>query len=228
MKKVVIFGTGEYAELAYYYFTNDKACDFEVVGFVADDNYVKEKTFKRKPLCKLSNLKTQFPPHTFSAHVALSYSKLNQVKEEKFNILKSMGYELVSYVCSKGTVTWPDLNIGENCFILEQTNIQPTVTIGNNVMIWSSSNLSHNCVIKDHVYLASNVNISGHVVIGERSFIGVNAALKDFITIGKDVFVTMGTNVTKDIPEGSTITSTNLFESDNVVNKKFKHKYFGL
>ena len=228
MKKVVIFGTGEYAELAYYYFENDPECDFEVVGFVADDEYVKESTFRGKHLCKLSELEESFPPHLFSAHVALSYSKLNQVKEDKFNQLKKMGYELVSYVCSKGTVTWPDLQIGENCFILEKNNIQPTVKIGNNVMIWSSNHLGHNCEIKDHAYLASGITISGHVVIGERSFIGVNVAFKDFINIGSDCFITMGANIVKDIPNDSTATSTDLFESDNIVNKKLKRKYFGL
>ena len=228
MKKVVIFGTGEYAELAHYYFENDSECDFEVVGFVADDEYVKEDTFRGLPLVKLSNLTKIFPSNKFSAHVALSYSKLNQVKQEKFNTMKELGYELVSYVCSKGTVTWPDLDMGENCFILEKNNIQPTVKLGNNIMIWSSNHLGHNCEIKDHAYLASGITISGHVVIGERSFIGVNVAFKDFINIGSDTFVTMGANVTRDIPNDSTVTSTDLFESDNIVNKKLKRKYFGL
>lgn len=228
MEKVVIFGTGEYAELAHYYFENDPECDFEVVGFVADDEYVKEDTFRGKKLVKLSEVVKHFPPDKFSAHIALSYSKLNQVKQEKFNIMKELGYNLVSYICSKGTVTWPDLEIGENCFILEKNNIQPTVKIGNNVMIWSSNHLGHNCEIKDHTYLASGITISGHVTIGERSFIGVNVAFKDFINIGSDTFVTMGANVTRDIPNDSTVTNLNLFESDNIVNKKLKRKYFGL
>ena len=68
----------------------------------------------------------------------------------------------------------------------------------------------------------------GHVTIGERSFIGVNVAFKDFINIGSDVFVTMGANVTRDIPDNSTVTSTDLFESDNIVNKKLKRKYFNV
>jgi len=228
MEKVVIFGTGEYAELAHYYFENDPECDFEVVGFVADDEYVKEDTFRGRKLVKLSEVTKYFPPNKFSAHIALSYSKLNQVKQEKFNTMKELGYKLVSYVCSKGTVTWPDLDMGENCFILEKNNIQPTVKLGNNIMIWSSNHLGHNCEIKDHAYLASGITISGHVVIGERSFIGVNAAFKDFINIGSDTFVTMGANVTRDIPNDSTVTSTDLFESDNIVNKKLKRKYFGL
>lgn len=228
MREIVIFGTGEYAELAHYYFENDPECDFKVIGFVADDEYVDKDTFRGLPLVKLSELTKIWPPKYYPAHIALSYSKLNQVKQEKFNIMKELGYELVSYVCSKGTVTWPDLDMGENCFILEKNNIQPTVKLGNNIMIWSSNHLGHNCEIKDHAYLASGITVSGHVTIGERSFIGVNAAFKDFLNIGSDCFITMGANIVKDIPNDSTATSTDLFESDNIVNKKLKRKYFGL
>ena len=228
MEDIIIFGTGEYAELAHYYFENDPDCKFNVVAFTADDEYVDRDTFRGLPLVKLSKLTAAFPPKYYSAHVALSYSKLNQVKQDKFNTMKELGYELVSYICSKGTVTWPDLQMGENCFILEKNNIQPTVKIGNNVMIWSSNHLGHNCEIKDHAYLASGITISGHVTVGERSFIGVNATFKDFIDIGSDCFITMGANIVKNIPNDSTVTSTDLFESDNIVNKKLKRKYFGL
>ena len=121
-----------------------------------------------------------------------------------------------------------DLNIGDNCFILENQTIQPTVKIGDNVMIWSTNHLGHNCEIKDHAYLASGITVSGHTIIGERTFVGVNAAFKDFIDIGSDCFITMGANIVKNIPNDSTATSNDLFESDNIVNKKLKRKYFGL
>ena len=130
-------------------------------------------------------------------------------------------------MCSK-SVYWNDLNIGDNCFILENQTIQPTVKIGNNVMIWSTNHLGHNCQIKDHVYLASGITVSGHTVIGERTFVGVNAAFKDFIQIGSDCFITMGANIVKSIPNGATATSTDLFLEESVVNQKLKKKYFNL
>ena len=228
MREIVVFGTGEIAKLAYYYFENDPECKYKVTGFVADDEYVNRDTFCGQPLVKLSEVTKIWPPKYFPAHVALSYSKLNRVREDKFYVMKTLGYELVSYVCSKGTITWPDLDIGENCFILEKNNIQPTVKIEDNVMIWSSNHLGHNCRIKSHAYLASGITVSGHVTIGKRSFIGVNAVFKDFINIGSDTFVTMGANVTKDIPDDSTVTSTDLFDSDSIVNKKLKQKYFNI
>lgn len=228
MKKIIIFGTGEYAELAHYYFENDPKFDYEVCGFVADDEYVNSDTFHGLPLVKVSDVTNTFPPSEYDAHVALSYSKLNKVREIKYLYMKALGYKLPSYVCSFGTITWPDLNIGDNCFILEKNNIQPTVKIGNNVMVWSSNHLGHNCELADHVYLASGITISGHTKIGNNSFIGVNAAFKDFITIGRDCFITMGANVTSDISDDSTVTSSEIFNSDHIVNKKLKRKYFGI
>src|SRR3546814_726615 len=114
-------------------------------------------------------------------HVALSYNRLNQLREDKYHSAKAAGYRLASYVCSR-SVVWPDLSVGDNCFILENQTIQPTVKIGNNVMIWSGNHLGHGTQIKDHVYIASHVCIAGHCVIGERSFMGVNATTADFTT----------------------------------------------
>ena len=73
----------------------------------------------------------------------------------------------------------------------------------------------------------AKVNLRG-IMANKRTFVGVNASFKDFINIGSDVFVTMGANITKDIPNNSTVTSTDLFESDNIVNKKLKRKYFNI
>ena len=227
MNEIVIFGTGEIAELAHFYFKNDPKCDYKVVAFTVDDEFANHKEFLGVPLVPLSKLKDNFPPTKFSAHVALSYKKLNRLRQEKYELMKSMGYRLVSYINS-GSTLWNDLIIGDNCFILENQTIQPTVEIGNNVMIWSTNHLGHNCKIKDHAYLASGITVSGHTIIGERTFVGVNVAFKDFIKIGSDCFITMGTNVLKDIGDGSTVTSKEIFDSENIINHKLKKKYFNL
>jgi sugar O-acyltransferase (sialic acid O-acetyltransferase NeuD family) len=170
-----------------------------------------------------------YPPAEFDMHVALSYSKLNLVREQKYHEAKAKGYTLISYVCSR-SVYWNDLSIGDNCFILENQTIQPTVKIGNNVMIWSGNHLGHGCEIKDHTYLSSHICISGHTVIGERCFIGVNSTFKDFITVGNRVFIAMDASVTKDIADDSVILgprSTVLSATDEMAIK-IKKSYFNI
>jgi len=162
-------------------------------------------------------------------HVALSYMKLNRTRQEKYILAKEMGYTLASYVCSK-SVFWNDLSIGDNCFILENQTIQPTVKIGNNVMIWSGNHIGHGTVIHDHTYISSHVVMCGHTVIGQRSFLGVNATIKDFIKIGNDNFVGMDASVVKDTSDGSVVLGAKgeIFEGDSDIAKKTRNKFFGL
>jgi sugar O-acyltransferase (sialic acid O-acetyltransferase NeuD family) len=225
--EIVIFGTGEIAELVYFYLSNDS--QFKVVAFTADKNLINGRMFKGLPLIPFEEIEKDYPPGKFGMHVALSYNKLNLIREQKYHEAKAKGYELISYVCSK-SVFWDDLKIGDNCFILENQTIQPTVTIGNNVMIWSGNHLGHGCVIKDHTYLSSHICISGHTVIGERCFVGVNSTFKDFISVGDRVFVAMGALVTKDVASDSVILgpkSSTLSPEDEIA-KRIKSVYFNL
>jgi len=224
-KKLVIFGTGEIGMLARFYFDHDS--DYEVVGFTADDEFVSVDSIEDIPLVPFSKVREQFPPSKFAMHVALSYKKLNQVRAEKYFAVKSLGYELPSYVCSK-SVYWDDLSIGDNCFILENQTIQPTVKIGNNVMIWSGNHIGHGAIIGDHCYISSHVVIAGHAVIGERSFLGVNSAIKDFVSIGPDTFVTMNVAVTKNTEAGSVVLakSGRVYKAESEEAKFLKERYF--
>ena len=226
-KRVIIFGAGEIGDLAHFYFTWDHT--YDVAAFAVDDAFVKETSFKGLPVVPLSLMQKEFPPENFDAHVALSYMKLNRLREAKYYEVKKLGYSLVSYVCSK-SVTWPDLTIGDNCFILENQTIQPKVKIGNNVMIWSGNHLGHGCHIRDHAYLASHICVSGYTVIGERSFVGVNATFRDHIEVGRDSFVTMDASVTRSIPEGSVVLGGEgrLLPGGDLAGERIKKKYFNL
>ena len=200
MKKLVIFGSGEIAELAYYYFTTDS--DYEVVAFTVDASYLKEIHFSNLPLVAFEDVVQHYPPESHSFFVALSYSKLNVTRKEKFLAAKEAGYTLVSFISSKATVL-NELKIGENCFILEDNTIQPFVNIGNNVTLWSGNHIGHHSVIHDHTFIASHVVVSGGVEIGEQCFIGVNATLRDHIKVGDRCVVGAGALLLSDAePEG--------------------------
>ena len=194
-----------------------------------DDGFAVGDSFQGLPLVAFSEVSKRFPPAEYEMHVALSYTRLNRLRQEKYEQAKAAGYRLASYVCSK-SVTWPGLSFGDNCFILENQTIQPGVRIGNNVMIWSGNHIGHGTQIDDHVYIASHVVISGHCKIGERSFLGVNATLRDFCTVGRDCFVGMGADVARDMPEGGVALTTpaELYEAEDRRAMAIKKKYFKL
>jgi len=226
-KKLVIFGTGEIGFLAHYYFTHDS--EYEVVAFTADDEYVTTNQFHGLPFIPINQLSDEYPPDEYVAHVALSFMKLNETRAEKYYMLKDMGYELASYVCSK-SAHWPDLTIGDNCFILENQTIQPTVKIGNNVMIWSGNHLGHRGEIGDHTYISSHVCIAGYVKIGTHCFIAINSTIRDFVKIGNSVFIAMDASVIKDVDDGAVVVGAkgSIFPRESDVAKKVKKKYFKL
>ena len=227
MNKLIIFGTGEIGELAHYYFKHDS--EYDVVAFTADDAFVDSDTFNDLPLVAFSELTAQYPPDEYDAHVALSYNRLNQTRAEKYHAMKELGYSLASFVSTK-SVTWPDLTIGDNCLILENQTIQPTVKIGSDVMIWSGNHLGHGSTIGDHTYISSHVCISGHTHIGTHCFFGVNSTTRDFVTIGNSVFVAMGALITRDIDDGAVVVGAQgtTFPSDSEVAIKLMKKYFNL
>ena len=199
-KHLVIFGTGEIAQLAHYYFSADS--DYDVVAFTVDSQYLKDQIFCGLPVIAFENIFEKYPPSTHLLFIALSYSKLNSIRKEKYLIAKEFGYELVSYLSSRATILNEGI-IGENCFILEDNTIQPYANIGNNVTLWSGNHIGHHSVIRDHSFLASHVVVSGGVDIGEQCFIGVNATLRDHIKIGDRCVVGAGAILLDDVePEG--------------------------
>ncbi len=224
-KPLVIFGTAEMAELARFYFEHDS--EYRVVAFTADDGFVEGDSFQGLPLVPFTEVVKRFPPAEYGMHVALSYARLNRLRQEKYEQARAAGYALASYVSSK-SASWPGLTLGDNCFILENQTIQPAVRIGNNVMIWSGNHLGHGSVIGDHTYIASHVVISGHCKIGQRNFFGVNSTLRDFCTIGNDCFIAMGAAVARDMPDGSVALApqAEVYAEDDRRAKALKRMYF--
>lgn len=199
-KPLLIFGTGDIAQLAHYYFSTDS--NYEVVAFVVDAAYIATSECCGLPVVSFENVANCYPVNRHKFFVALSYAKLNQVRKEKYLAAKELGYQIASYVSSKASVLNDD-NIGENCFILEDNTIQPFVTIGNNVTLWSGNHIGHHSTIGDHCFIASHVVVSGGVEIGESCFIGVNATLRDHIRIGDKCVIGAGALILADAePEG--------------------------
>lgn len=199
-KKLVIFGGGQIAQLAHFYFSSDS--DYEVVAFTVDAEYLTETTLAGLPVIPFENVASEFPAAEYEMFVALSYSKLNLHRANKFNLIKEMGYRLATYVSSKATYL-AQTPPGENCFILEDNTVQPFVSIGHNVTLWSGNHIGHHSVISDHCFIASHVVVSGGVNIGEYCFIGVNATLRDHITVGPRCVVGAGALLLADAePEG--------------------------
>jgi sugar O-acyltransferase (sialic acid O-acetyltransferase NeuD family) len=200
MKPLIIFGTGDMAEVAHYYFSHDS--DYKIAAFTVDAEFIGTNALCGLPVVPFNEIAKRYPPERHDLFVAVGYANLNQVRKDKYLNAKEMGYRLASYISSRATVLTQE-KPGSNCFILEDNTIQPFVTIGNNVTLWSGNHIGHHSAIGDHCFIASHVVVSGGVTIGESCFIGVNATLRDHIKIGEKCIIGAGALILADAePEG--------------------------
>ncbi len=198
MAKLVIFGAGDIAKLAHYYFTHDT--NHEVAAFTVDQAYRQVDKFQALPLIDFETVVDLYPPTRYRMFIAVSYAKMNKVRAEKYFRAKALGYELVSYVSSRCSFL-TDYPVGDNCFILEDNTIQPFVRIGNNVTLWSGNHIGHESIIEDHCFLASHIVVSGNVHIHSYCFIGVNATLRNSITIAPETLIGAGAVIMQNTKE---------------------------
>jgi sugar O-acyltransferase (sialic acid O-acetyltransferase NeuD family) len=217
LKPLVIVGNGEIAEMACEYFTYDS--DRDVAAFSIGAEYIKEPTLHGHPVTPLAELTTAYPPTDYDAFVAIGDGQLNRLRRRHVDEVKAAGYRLASYVSSKAFV-WRNVEIGENCFILEHNVLQPFTTIGDNVTLWSGNHIGHRSVIEDDVFMSSHVVVSGFCRIGARSFLGVNASLAHQVEVGADNFIAMGAVITAST-EPDSIYQGNPAERRTISAKRF-------
>jgi sugar O-acyltransferase (sialic acid O-acetyltransferase NeuD family) len=195
MRNLVIFGTRQIAEVCSYYFEHDS--DYRVVAYTVDGAFMDGSQFRGLPVVPFEDVPKHFVPDDNDMFVALGYGRMNRLRAEKFAAAKHLGYRVARYISSKA-ITWPDLTIGENSFVMEANVVQPFASIGADTIVWSGNHIGHHARIGDHCFLASHIVVSGNVEIGDHSFIGVNATLRDGIKIAPRCLVGAGAVLTKD------------------------------
>ena len=196
-EKAIVWGTGQMAEVAYYYLDTDS--EYEVCAFCVDKEYRDKAEFHGLPVVCFEDLQELYPSSEYKLSILISYTSMNRIRTAKYLEAKKQGYSFVTYISSKAT--YYGTLVGENCFIMENNVIQPYSEIGDNVVMWSGNHLGHHSKIKSHCFIASHVVISGSTTIGESSFLGVNATIRDNIEIGKFNLIGAGSLVLSDTEE---------------------------
>ena len=200
MEKIIIFGTGQMAQVLNYYIDKDKA--FDVCAFTVDNDYITDHEFMGKPVISFDKVEKFFSPEIYKMALPISFKHLNKIREEKFLEAKKKGYSCISFISKECNCETKD--IGENVFILGNFSICPFVKIGNNVFMWPTTAIGHHVVIEDNCFLASP-KLSGCVCVGKNSFLGTNATIADTLTIGTYCIIGAGVTVTKSIKDGSVL-----------------------
>lgn len=201
-KPLVIIGAGEFAMIAYEYFTHDS--DYEVIGFCVEQAYLKETELYGLPILALETITDHYSPENVELFIAIPASQLNRLRTRLYTQMKQLGYQFATYISSQAFV-WRNAKIGENTFIFEHNTIQPFVQVGNNVILWSGNHVGHRSVIGDHCFVSSHVVISGYCNIGKSCFLGVNSTINDNMKIADSIILASASLVNKPLLEEESI-----------------------
>jgi sugar O-acyltransferase (sialic acid O-acetyltransferase NeuD family) len=153
-----------------------------------------------KPVVPFEQVESVFPPAEHGMLVALSYQRLNRLREEKYYQAKAKGYQLINYVASTSS-TFPGLMLGDNCFVAQRSIIGPRVEIGNNVTLGANSVIGHHAIIKDHCFISPGAVILGGVTVEPYCLIGANATIREGVTIAGECLIASGVTITNDTRE---------------------------
>jgi len=194
-KKLIVFGFGDIAQIAKYYFEKDTT--YQVVAFCLDGAYIKDNSFEGLPVVPFERISESHPPSECDLFIALSYTEMNKLRERKFYEAKQKGYHLTSYISPDCTYR-SQFEPGNNCFIFEDNTIQPFVRIEDNVTLWSGNHIGHHSLIKAHNFISSHVVISGHCIVGSNCFLGVNSTIAHNVHIQPETLVGAGAIIAKD------------------------------
>lgn len=194
--RLIIFGTGSIAEMAYDYFTWETS--YKVVGFTIDKDKIRSNTYKGLPVFPFEHIEDYYAPddRLYSMFVAVGE---NSFRAKIYKKCKEKGYKLATFI-SKHAYIGRNVKIGDNCFIQEFNNLQYGVDIGNNTILWAKNHIGHHSKIGKHCFLASGITVSGYVRIGDYTFVGSGATTRDNIKIGENCLVGLGVRICQDIP----------------------------
>ena len=199
-KKLIIVGSGETAELAYLYFTKDS--EYEVAAFAVDREYITNTRLRGLSIVAIEDMCDVYSPNDYEVFVAVSSTKLNTLRTELYYRIKSFGYRLASYISSQSYLGY-EVEIGDNCFIMEHNVIQSFAKIGDNVILWSGNHIGHSATIHNNCFISSHVVISGFCEIGNNTFIGVNSSIADKVKVGSYCMIGLGSIIAKDVPSNT-------------------------
>ena len=199
-RKLVLAGDSKLAEMAFEYFSGDSP--YEVVAFAVEEDFRERESLLGLPVVPFESVEENYDPAEHDLHVAVAYRQLNRVRARLVFEAKQKGYRLASYLSSNARV-WPNVQLGEHHFIIEDNVIQPFVRIGNNVVIMGANGIGHHSSIGDNCFISSHVIIAGTVELGENCFVGINASLVNDIKIGRDAWIGPHVVISHDVEPGS-------------------------
>ncbi|WP_353509226.1 DapH/DapD/GlmU-related protein [Intrasporangium sp.] len=100
----------------------------------------------------------------------------------------------------------PDVQLGAGSVVLEHAHVGPAARLGAGVIVNTGAIVEHDCVVGDGGHIAPGAVLLGSASVGAACLVGSGARILPGVTVGSDVTIGAGAVVTRDVPDGVTIT----------------------
>jgi len=199
MSKLLLFGTGNYSLLMKKYV--EQFTDDTIVGFVCHRQYRETPELESLPVFAMDEVKEKCPPSDVLILPTIGYTKMNTLRAQVVDELKSMGYRFASFI--HPSAQWYGEAMGEGNIIMERALFCLGSKVGSFNIFCSDSSISHDVMIGDYNFICSGAVLSGYINVGDHSFLGVNSTFKNNIDIADYSLVGAGAYVNQSTSEYS-------------------------
>ncbi|HYE10131.1 MAG TPA: acetyltransferase [Patescibacteria group bacterium] len=212
-KKIVIFGNTKFAEMIRYYIETET--DDTIIGYTVDREFIEKSAIEGVELVPFEVIDSLYSKEEVKILPVIGYNRMNNIRKDIFNRIKSKGYEVASFVHHTAKIA-QNCKLGEGNIFLENTLVQPFVSIGSGNVFWSNVNISHHTSIGNYNFFAPSASISGNVKIENNCFVGNNSTIKNEVIISDFTLIGAGAYISKNTKEYSIVVPA---KSQLLVNK---------
>ena len=189
MKKIIIFGISNYAQMLYYYCTQESRLD--VVAFTVNEKYFPKQHNLPVKLISFEKICNNFSRDEHDVLPAIGYYQMNQQRKAVVEVICSAGFQVVSYFHPTSCIA-KNACIDSGTVILEHVVVQPFVKLGKGNVLWSNVNIAHHTQVGDYNFFAPGASVSGDVIIKDFSFFGNNCTIKNGVVVSSSSLIGAG------------------------------------
>ncbi len=192
MKKVLIFGTGQFSQIIKRYLEEQGRV---IAGFTAEKQHIS----LGGGVYPFETIASSFPPSEYEMIICVGYTHMNNIRQRIWKEAKEKGYNIIGFIHETATVLTED--IGEGTIVMERALVGPYTKLGIGNIVFSDAHIAHHTIVGDFNFFTISAAVAGNVRIGCNCFFGNNCTIRNGIEIKDYTLVGAGAYVSKSTEE---------------------------